>query len=151
MQSTGENNRLTGPAYLSGFAVVALLAGAIYGCASYYAEWAILKVPLVIGTGICIGQCVKYGTRLGNARGAVLVLYVLIVGLLAEYANWVAYIFAYTRFEALSLLPQDLWAAIQSVNHQGTWHIWANQRPATGSVLWFFWIVEAMLLVGVFR
>lgn len=148
---TGAGGRYAAWVYLLAFASAALLLGTAYGFATDYVRWAPLEFLLAGSCGVLIGQCVKYGIKLSNARDMTALFYVLLVGLLAEYANWISYIFAYTNFETLAVLPQDLWHAVQIVNRLGTWHIWHNQRPATGSILWFAWAMEAVIIVGVFR
>ena len=76
-------------------------------------------------------------------------------GGLALYLSWVVFVYALMSrydetFEAgmldILLSPSDLWATILHINETG----WYSIRSATpsGMVLWAFWGVEAILVVG---
>lgn len=128
-------------------AIGAVVLGLIYAYAIEYIPLVYLNMLLVIGYGTAIGACVHFGAKWGKVRnGALLLLGGAVAGLLAEYTNWVWWIFAYSKQEVFVFMPADLWQVIQDVNEQGAWSIF-DSTP-TGWELWAYWGMEAVVIVG---
>jgi hypothetical protein len=129
-------------------AIGAVLLGAIYGYGVFYIPLVMLNLLLVVAYGFCVGLCVQYGAKRGKVRNSTLLLLGgLVAGLMAEYANWVWYIFALSKQETLAYMPGDVWQIILNVNAQGVWSVF-DSTP-TGIELWLYWGAEALVIVGI--
>jgi hypothetical protein len=155
MQPAGKYYRpsgrfeLLGLVYMLAFgAIGAALLGAAYGYGVYYIPLVWLNMLLVIAYGFCVGLCVQYGAKRGKVRNnALLLLGGLVAGLMAEYANWVWYIFALSKQDTLAYMPADIWQIILNINAQGVWSVF-DSTP-TGFELWLYWGAEALVIVGI--
>jgi hypothetical protein len=140
--------------------MVAVPVAAVTAAAYAYA---ILYLPLVgyftfiltAGFGFLVGLGVRGGVRLGKARNpALATLLGLAPGCVALYLSWAVWIFALARrggadlpLVGLALQPAAVWELVRSVNAEGAWSI--QGWTPTGGALWFFWAVEALVVVGI--
>lgn len=140
---------IMGLAYMLVFSAIgAVVLGAAYGYGIFYIPIVMLNMLLVIAYGFCIGLCVQYGAKLGKVRNnGLLLLGGLAAGLMAEYTNWVWYIFALSKQDTLAYMPADIWQIILNVNAQGVWSVF-DSTP-TGIELWLYWGAEALVIVGI--
>ncbi len=128
-------------------AVGALVLGLVYAYADDYIPLVYLNLLLVVAYGCGVGACVHFGAKFGKVRNSqLLLLGGFIAGLMAEYTNWVWWVFAYSKQEVLVYMPSDLWEVIQEVNEQGAWSVFGN--TPTGIELWAYWGLEALVIVG---
>ena len=137
-----------GLVYMLAFgAVAAVVLGLVYAYSTEYIPLVYLNMLLVIAYGAGVGACVHFGAKWGKVRnGSLLLLGGAVAGLMAEYTNWVWWVFAYTKQEVFIYMPADLWQAIQDVNEQGAWSVFGS--TPTGWELWAYWGLEALVIVG---
>lgn len=153
-QGTGNYYRHSGKFGLLGFvymlafgAVGALVLGLVYAYADNYIPLVYLNLLLVVAYGCGVGACVHYGAKLGKVRNVpLLLLGGFVAGLMAEYSNWVWWVYAYSKQEVLVYMPSDLWQVIQEVNEQGAWSVFGS--TPTGVELWAYWGLEALVIVA---
>lgn len=128
-------------------AVGAVLLAAIYGYADYYIPSVYLNMLLVIIFGAMVGWCVGLGGKRGQMRNTwVMAAFGFLAGCLAEYAQWVAWVFALSKQEVLALTPAQLAPLIQYVAENGAWSIFGS--TPTGWELYAYWGLEALVIVG---
>jgi hypothetical protein len=139
---------LIGPIYMFIFgAVGTLVLSAIYGYAIYYIPFIYLNFLITLGFGACVGILVGYGGKLGKVRNSgLLLIFGLIFGILAEYAGWVSWVFAFSKQQALALHPLDIFAVVMLVGQEGAWSIFG--WTPTGAALFAIWGIEAIMVIG---
>ena len=139
---------LLGLAYMLVFgAVGALVLGLVYAYADDYIPLVYFNLLLVVAYGCGVGACVHFGAKLGKVRNVpLLLLGGFVAGLMAEYSNWVWWVYAYSKQEVLVYMPADLWQVIQEVNEQGAWSVFGS--TPTGVELWAYWGLEALVIVA---
>ena len=100
--------------------------------------------------GLVTGKLLVRGKVRNNLVGA---LAGLAVGFVALYVAWAAWPHALfdrfdwdIRFAHLLTSPGSLWANITFINHHGAWKF--NGTAPTGFFLWFTWLAEALVIVG---
>lgn len=115
----------------------------------------VLTVFMVIGYVLGLGFTVALLGKVSKSRNpTALKLMGASLGAISLYAAWVFFLhalFGRTDPEAPSVLdfasnPQLMWAAIETVNETG-WYTIKEMTP-TGLVLWAFWAIEALAVVG---
>jgi len=125
----------------------ALICSVIYGYADYYIPWIYLNLLLLVGFGGVVGWCVGLGGKRGQVRNPLVMAgFGLLAGGLAEYAQWVAWVFASSKQELIALTPAQLWAVIQYVDQNGAWSVF-DSTP-TGWELYIYWGLEAFVIAG---
>ena len=128
-------------------AVGAVVLAAIYGYADYYIPSVYLNILLVIIFGSMVGWCVGMGGKRGQMRNTwAMAAFGFLAGCLAEYAQWVAWVFAFSKQEILAITPAQLAPVIQYVADNGAWSIF-DSTP-TGWELYAYWGLEALVIVG---
>jgi len=150
--------------YDTGGLMTSLLGGIAGAVALSFAyAYLLLYIPLagyvtLILTGgygfllaLMMGFLLKRG-KVRNTGAAIGVT--LLVALVGLYSSWVVWIYALPRREemeadllSLFLQPGAVWNIISFVNGTGAWTI-RNWTP-TGTTLWFFWGLEAAIILGV--
>lgn len=154
MPSTGNYYKPSGAFTLVGLvdmavfgALGALILGSLYAYADYYIPIVYLNMLLTIALGWSVGACVGRGARVGKVRNPTLITVMgFLAGVLAEYVNWVAWIFALSKQRTLALSPSDLWALVQAVNKTGAWSVFGSTPK--GVELYVYWSAEALVIVG---
>ena len=124
-----------------------LVLSAIYGYAIFYIPFVYLNFFITLGFGGLVGLLVGLGGKFGKVRNSKLLLFFgLLFGLLAEYAGWVSWIFAYTEQEVLIQYPSNLWTVIKLVAENGAWSMFG--WTPTGTALYIIWGIEAIMITG---
>jgi hypothetical protein len=128
-------------------AVCTLVLSAIYGYAIFYIPFIYLNLFITLGFGACVGFLVGYGGKIGKVRNSkLLLIFGLIFGIIAEYAGWVSWVFAFSKQEVLVLYPFNILAVIKLVGHEGAWSIFG--WTPTGAALFTIWGIEAIMIIG---
>lgn len=133
------------PAFLFG-AVAAAVLGFIY-------SFLIIKIPFVyinmficMGYSLAIGYAVAVGAKKGRIRNANLVfILALLVGLLAEYIQWQAWIFVQNDYELWLMSPSELINCLSVILEIGSWSIKGN--VVNGIPLLIVWVIEGGIIV----
>ena len=76
-----------------------------------------------------------------------MLLFGLVFGLLAEYFQWVFWIFAESKQQFLTFSPNEILAIIQFAAETGVWSI--KSITPTGIFLYLIWFVEAAMIAGI--
>ena len=137
-----------GVVYMTILGVVgAVVFAIIYGYATFYIPFIYLNFFLTLGLGIGVGLLVGFGGKFGKVRNSkMLLIFGFIFGLFAEYANWVSWIFAYSKEEILILNPSDMINMIQLLSENGAWSIFG--WTPTGVEIYAIWGIEAVIIIG---
>jgi hypothetical protein len=103
------------------------------------------------GAGWVTGRMLKRGA---TRNGTVAVVVGAAATAAAWYVCWIAWTYALlqrsdVQVEVSELLtqPSRLWQVVQVINEHGAWSL--KGATPTGIVLWIFWAMEALLIVGV--
>lgn len=127
--------------------VATFVASWIYGYTMAWIPLVYLNVLLVGGYGFAVGSILALGISMGKIRNVlVAVLLGLVVGLFALYCGWVTWIYAMSSQELLVWDPLALGAGIVALGQEGVWTI-KGSKP-TGWFLYSFWIIEALIVLG---
>lgn len=127
--------------------IAAVFLAVIYGYAIFYIPFIYLNFFLTVGFGALVGYAVFLGAKVGKVRNPALVLACgALMGLFAEYAGWVSWMYAASKQQALLLAPLDVWGAINELSAKGAWSIFG--LTPSGFALWVVWGVEAIMIVG---
>ena len=125
----------------------AVLVAAIYGYADYYIPLVYFNMLLAVGFGSVVGWCVGLGGKRGQVRNSwAMAAFGFLAGCLAEYAQWVAWVFASSKQEIVAFTPAQLWTVIQYVDENGAWSVFGS--TPTGWELYIYWGLEALVIVG---
>ena len=133
----------------------AAVLGAVYAYAILYIPIAgYISILLTAGYGFLVGVVAAKGVQRGRGRSpGIAALLGLVVGLAGLYLSWTVWIFAFARrggadvpLLELAQQPAVLWELIRSVNAHGAWSI--KGATPTGTLLWVFWAIEALVIVG---
>lgn len=137
-----------GPVYMTLFGLFgAAILATIYGYVIFYIPFVLLNFIIAFGYGLLVGMLVGAGVKLGKVRNPKLVLlFGAVFGVVAEYAGWIAWIFASTKQEILLVQPVDLFAAQQLLAENGVWSV-SGWTP-TGGMLYTIWAVEGLMIIG---
>lgn len=139
---------------LLGGAAAALVLGFVYAYVILYCPFVYINFFATLFYGAAVGFVAASLLKRQHARnGGVAVAVGLGLGLLAIWAQWVAWIFALLGQSdlerdllGLALNPGILWEVIREVNNVGAWTL--KGSTPTGGFLWAIWAVEALMLVG---
>ena len=124
----------------------ALLAGIIYGYATYWNPFIYLGFLLALGAGFLIAFALNLGVLAGRVRSPLLVfLFAVLMALCAEYVQWSFFLYAGGKLAALPANPAEVLKGIQAIAGEGLWTI--RQYKPTGALLYTVWGLEALLLL----
>ena len=140
------------------FIALAMVLGYIYTLLSIFIPFVYLNFFITTGFGVVLGMLCRVLIRVSHARNKQSrVMLAVIVGLLANYFQWTAYIsYAYNGeipsvTEYLSnlswiVMPKNFLAAIGEIYQYGTWSMFG--ATVKGLPLAIIWILEAVIIVG---
>lgn len=128
----------------------AIIFAGIYATAIIYIPLVFINIFITFFYGTFIGKLVGYGAKIGKVRNTKIVIaFAVLIGIFAEYTNWVWWIMVYTRKEIgefiLLLNPSDIFAAMSKLSETGVWSI-KGDTP-TGIALYIVWICEAVFII----
>lgn len=125
-----------------------LVACVIYAYGTFYIPFVYLNFLFTFGYGLAVGFLVVIGAKLGKVRSpAVVACCGFGFGLFAEYANWVAWLFALSKQSAVVVSPLDMLTLMQRIAEKGVWSV--KGLTPTGTVLYLIWVMEALIIIGV--
>lgn len=131
--------------------VVGLIGGLIYAYASWYIPFIYIQFILTGGFGLIIGLTMARGFLWGKIRGGVyqkmLAFAAALIGFYCAWAIWEALVLEQSPF-LLLLNPLAVWDTSRLFNVMGLWSI-AGDTPITGTLLYLFWALEAIIIFGV--
>jgi len=139
---------LSGPINMALFgSTAALVLGAIYGYAIFYIPFIYLNFFITLFFGMGVGYSIHLGAKIGKVRNTKAVLcFGLIIGCLAEYVGWVSWILAFSKQEALVLMPWDMFSIMHKIAEEGVWSIFGG--TPSGFFLYAIWAIEAVMIIG---
>lgn len=115
-----------------------------------------VSLLFVLGFGVCLALVVASSGYVAKCRNApVLCLMGLLTGLFGLYCSWVAFEYALLRradpeFDVglleMAQSPGAIWAVAKDINETGWYEVFG--ATPKGVLLWLFWAVEALLIVG---
>jgi hypothetical protein len=146
------------PAAIGAFA---LGAAAGIPLAFVYA-YALVYIPVVgyvtfilsFGFGLAVGLVCGSALKKSHTRNHVVALAIgLAATVVAWYASWGAWTYAVlhrsnvnVQLADLFFRPAQLWAIVRVINARGAWSM--RDLTPTGAVLWAFWALEAVIILG---
>jgi hypothetical protein len=140
---------------LAAAVVAAFPLGWLYPWLMSVTTYVKLRMLETIAFGALVGLAAGYGLVAGKVRNhAIALLTGAVGGAVAHYVGWC--FFAQHMVELggehisawdLGTHPGTLWSLVQVFNQYGTWTE-KNSTPTTGVVLWIFWSLEALTVVG---
>lgn len=126
----------------------ACILGCAYGYVTVWVPFMYVNFLATIGLGWGTGLAAAKGARMGKLQSHMIYLFIgLIVGLAAEYFNWVWWIFALSRQEHLLFNPVHIVQVARVVLQDGTWGM-SEDVPVFGIPLLCVWVVEAGIIIG---
>lgn len=137
---------------------IALILGYIYTIISIILPFVYLNFLITLGFGSCIGLICRILVRFSHNRSKKSrIMQAAIVGLLASYFQWTAYILYVFNGNIPSfslyisnlywiVVPENFIYAIQEINRIGSWSIFGITFK--GFPLTFIWIVEFALILS---
>ena len=128
--------------------VAAVVLSIPYGYITAFIPFIYLNLIATLGLGALVGLCAGWGARKGNLQNpALYVLIGLIAGLLAEYCNWVYWIFILSEHQVVIEHPAGLVVIAKEVMKEGTWGMTSGGN-VTGVFLALVWACEGVMIVG---
>jgi hypothetical protein len=134
---------------VAGLVGIPILAG-IYAFLMNFVPFLIVRVILMLGYPLICGAVIAQAAKTGKVRNKGLILCAgILFGLFAEYTGWIFWIAILSK--EISLLwsfffPMNVAYFISAIAEIGVWSF-RNVQP-TGWFLYFFWFVEAVIVVG---
>jgi hypothetical protein len=137
--------------------IAAVVLASAYAYIDVYSPIAgYISILFVIGFGIAQGFAVGQAGYMARCRNpAFLSVVGLVTGLVALYVSWAVFEYALmgrsdssvkVSLITLVLSPKAVWEIAKRINEVG-WYSIRSATP-TGIVLWIFWGIEAVLVVG---
>lgn len=121
--------------------------GVIYSYGTWYIPIIYANVILTAAYGFGMGMVTKFGGKLGKVRNTkILVLSGFLMGILAEYVQWVVWLYIYTP-GMIILNPSDIFELMKQILPIGVWSIGRSQTTVFGAALAAVWIVEAIMII----
>lgn len=125
----------------------AVIFSFIYALATKYISFAYIDILLTLALGGIVGLAISYGAKKGKIRNRIIVIiFAIILGTLAEYLNWVFYIYALSGYKSLIFSPVSLKTIMQFISITGSWSI-KNYTPK-GTELYLIWLAEGLIIIG---
>jgi hypothetical protein len=129
--------------------VVALVLSIPFAYINVYIPFVYLTILATVGYAGVTGWLSAKVARAGDLQSVgMYILIGLVSGIAAEYFNWVAWIFAVSRQQALIFNPVGLVAAARQILPEGTWGLRGNEA-VSGIPLLCIWIIEAGMIIGI--
>ena len=127
--------------------VATAILSLIYGYALAWIPFIYINVFIILGYGFGVGMAVNFGGKMGKMRNRGVMLGLgLLVGLVAEYAGWVVWLYAMSSQTVLIFNPSELWDAITTLAEVGVWNL--KGWTPTGVALYLMWGIEAVMVIG---
>lgn len=124
-----------------------VILSAIYGYAIFYIPFIYLNFFITLGFGAILGFLISQGAKWGKVRNnKVLYLFGFGFGLLAEYAGWVAWIYAFTDQKYFVTNLSGMWNLLGLIAEKGAWTIFG--WTPTGFALYATWVIEGLMIIG---
>ena len=124
----------------------AFVLSAIYGYAIAFIPFIYLNFFITLGFGVLTGVAIGAGGKLGKARNPGIYAWVgLVIGLFAEYAGWVAWVYASFDQTSLIIHPGELLVGLQEIAETGAWSIFG--WTPTGFAIYCIWTIEGLMIV----
>jgi len=138
----------TGPILMTVLGILTgLIGGVIYGFAMQYCPLIYLNAIIMIGFGCIVGVATGMGAKKGKVRSnTVVMIFGAITGLIAIYAGWISWIYAFTQQKILIFSPLDIFEVATIIAEKGAWSI--KGATPTGVVLMGLWGIELLCVVG---
>jgi len=134
---------------LSGL-LAALLLGSTYAYIAVYNPLIYITILATIGYGVGQGFALAIGARIGKLRSPmVMIILALLVSAASLYITWVVWMHAFLARADLEIWPFEpvqLWELMTLVAEKGAWSI--KSLTPTGALLYTFWGIEALVIVG---
>lgn len=128
-------------------AVGTVILSLIYSYATHYIPFVYLNILLTILFGVGVGALAGIGGIFFKIRNiSIIGLISGLLGLFAEYCQWVFDILALTDGEFFLLNPVDIYGFIRVIGVTGVWSI--RRFTPTGVVLYAVWFGEAAIIIG---
>jgi hypothetical protein len=138
-----------------------LMLGLLAGCGTAIAlsvpyAYITVYVPIVyanllatVGFGLVVGLAAARAARAGDLQSApAYALVGIVAGLVAEYFNWVFWIFALSHQKLFTLDPWILYEIAGEILPEGTWGL-GRSGNVTDIALLLVWIVEGGMILGI--
>lgn len=126
--------------------LVGVLLGVLYGLLSFYSPRVWLNVIGTFGAPLAIGWVTGMTARLGHVRRpGFAALCAFGGGLLATWANWVAWISAATNHEVIAWFPPGIALGLVEMSKEGVWTVFG--WTPTGAALLGIWALEALIFL----
>lgn len=131
-------------------AVLALLLGYAYAYLVRWIPFIYLNFLLTAGYGLAFGLSTAVFMKLGKVRNSpVAAACGLVVGLLACYGNWNAYVHTLVSDAPWVLSFDQISEVMKVLLKEGTWSLGRRStEPVTGFLLGTVWVAEAAIIVG---
>ena len=124
-----------------------LVLSLVYGYALAWIPFIYINVFIILGYGFGVGMAVNFGGKFGKIRNYGVMLGLgFLIGLFAEYAGWVVWMYATSSQSVLIFNPGELFGAIQLLAEVGVWNL--KGWTPTGAALYIMWGIEAVTVIG---
>ncbi len=135
------------PVTLSVGTLSAAVLGFAYAVIIYYMPFVYINALCTIAFGIGLGFVGAFMVNLTKIRNPMIAgLLGLLIGLFAEYAQFVAWLLPVSEWNDTVFMPGELWAVLKEVNKVGVWGF--SSTPVKGMFLWIIWMIEALIIIG---
>ncbi|MBT3381673.1 MAG: hypothetical protein HN742_35615 [Lentisphaerae bacterium] len=145
-----HSGQITVAGILMGLALgslAALLLSIPYAYITVYVPFVFLNIIATAALGGLTGLCAAKAARKGDLQSpAAYVTIGLVVGVAAEFWNWVFWIFAISRQELLTFQPSVIVAVARNILPEGTWGM-SSGTNITGIPLLCVWVVEGAIII----
>ena len=128
------------------FGIFSLSLSMIYVLATYYIPFVYLNFLLTVCFGGVCGYAVALGGKLGKVRNVTLYLTIgLLIGILAEYCQWVAWVYVHSGYKDWIFAPNGLYNFISAVAVDGFWTMFGV--AVKGKLLYAIWLIEGVIII----
>jgi len=128
------------------FGLLSLSLSMIYVLATYYIPFVYLNFLLTVCFGGVCGYAVALGGKLGKVRNVTLYLTIgLLIGILAEYCQWVVWVYVHSGYKDWIFAPNGLYNFISAVAADGFWTMFGI--TVKGKLLYSIWLIEGLIII----
>lgn len=125
--------------------VATVVTAAMYAILNLKVPFVYANVLFAFAFGFIIAKAITLGAKIGHVTNKKVMygiggLFIVI----AEYFNWVFWIYAFSEFDFLTFNLSEIIDTIRLVNVFGAWEIKGN--AVTGTMLWIVWVAEAFVI-----
>ena len=137
-----------GVIYMLLFGIIgAIVLSLIYCYATIYIPFVYINFLLTLCYGGAVGLIVAIGAKKGKIRNIKLLIGIaIIIGVFAEYTNWVSWIYVFTKHKVFTLSLVKIKSLIELMAVTGVWSI--KGSVVKGASLYIIWVVEAAIIIG---